>query len=56
VLLSGFWKSFLFCFGVPADGIIPFQMETASGEKEGLNQLVKGMLQKEPAVSRETDI
>lgn len=44
-LFSG--SNFLFCTGIPADGIIPFQMETASGEKKGLDQPVKSMQQKQ---------
>lgn len=53
-LFSG--SNFLFCIGVPADGIIPFQMETTSGETKELDQPVKSMQQKETAISWQTDI
>lgn len=53
-LFSG--TNFFFCIGIPADGIIPFQMETTSGEKKGLDQPVKSMQQKETAISWQTDV
>lgn len=51
-----FGSNFLFCIGIPADGIIPFQMETTSGEKKGLDHPVKSMQQKEIAISWQTGV